>query len=88
MSQLVPTDSARSRGLLIWYSLATTLAVFAYFYGLGSDHIPKNGDELPYANITRVTAASGHLLPLQSELDGMRNTKPPLQFWQGIASTD
>ena len=88
MSELVATDSARSRRLLIWYGLAIALAVFTYFYGLGSDHIPKNGDELPYAHITRVTAASGHLLPLQSELEGMRNTKPPLLFWQGIASTD
>ncbi len=88
MSELVQTDTSRSRWLLIWYGLATTLAVFTYFYGLDSDHIPRNGDELPYAHITRLTAASGHLLPLQSELKGLRNTKPPLLFWQGIASTD
>ncbi len=72
---------------LVWYLLATMLAVFVYFYGLDSQHIPKNGDEYPYAHITRLTADSGHLLPLQSELDNMRNTKPPLLFWQGIAST-
>jgi 4-amino-4-deoxy-L-arabinose transferase-like glycosyltransferase len=72
---------------LLWYVLAVVLAVATYFYGLDSQHIPKNGDEYPYAHITRLTAASGHLLPLQSELDGMRNTKPPLLFWQGIAST-
>ena len=35
-----------------------------------------------------MTAASGHWLPLQSEMPEMRNTKPPLLFWQGIASTD
>ena len=69
------------------YVLAVLLAVFTYFYGLDSQQIPKNGDEYPYEHITRLTAASGHLLPLQSELDGMRNTKPPLLFWQGIAST-
>ena len=75
-------------GVRLWgYALALLLAVFTYFYGLDSQHIPKNGDEDPYAHITRLTAASGHLLPLQSELDGMRNTKPPLLFWQGIAST-
>lgn len=72
---------------LAWYALATLLAVLTYFYGLDSQHIPKNGDEYPYEHITRLTAASGHLLPLQSQLDGMRNTKPPLLFWQGIAST-
>ncbi|WP_283742827.1 phospholipid carrier-dependent glycosyltransferase [Sideroxydans sp. CL21] len=72
---------------LAWNVLALALAVFVYFYGLDSQHIPKNGDEYPYEHITRLTAASGHLLPLQSELDGMRNTKPPLLFWQGIAST-
>ncbi|OIR16715.1 undecaprenyl phosphate-alpha-4-amino-4-deoxy-L-arabinose arabinosyl transferase [mine drainage metagenome] len=72
---------------LLWNVLALGLAVFTYCYGLDSQHIPKNGDEYPYEHITRLTAASGHLLPLQSELDGMRNTKPPLLFWQGIAST-
>lgn len=70
------------------YLLACLLAVFTYFYGLDSQHIPKNGDEYPYEHITRLTAASGNLLPLQSQLDHMRNTKPPLLFWQGIASTD
>lgn len=70
-----------------WYVLACLLAVLTYFYGLDSQHIPKNGDEYPYEHIVRLTASSGHLLPLQSELDNMRNTKPPLLFWQGIAST-
>jgi 4-amino-4-deoxy-L-arabinose transferase-like glycosyltransferase len=70
-----------------WYILACVLAVFTYFYGLNSQHIPKNGDEYPYEHITRLTADSGKLLPLQSQLDNMRNTKPPLLFWQGIAST-
>jgi 4-amino-4-deoxy-L-arabinose transferase-like glycosyltransferase len=34
-----------------------------------------------------MTADSGAWLPLQSEMDGIKNTKPPLIFWQGIAST-
>ena len=69
-------------------SLAVLFATVVYFWGLGSHHIPKNGDESPYINITRMTAASGHWLPLQSQIDGLRNTKPPLLFWQGIVSTD
>src|SRR5450830_153635 len=73
---------------LTWYALASLLAVFIYFYGLDSQHIPKNGDEYPYEHITRLTADSDHLLPLQSQLDNMRNSKPPLLFWQGIASTN
>ena len=77
-----------SAARLLGYGLATVLAVFTYFYGLGSDHIPKNGDEFPYAHVTRITAGSGHLLPLRAEIESLRNTKPPLLFWQGIASTD
>src|SRR5882672_10180875 len=82
-----PSPANHRSSLITWYVLATVLAVFTYFYGLDSDHAPKNGDEFVYAHITRVTAKSGHWLPLQSELRGMRNTKPPLIFWQGIAST-
>lgn len=67
---------------------AALLACTAYFFGLGGAHIPKNGDESAYANVTRTTAATGHWLPLQSDYPALRNTKPPLLFWQGIASTD
>jgi 4-amino-4-deoxy-L-arabinose transferase-like glycosyltransferase len=77
-------DSGRR---LAGYGLVTLLAAFTYLYGLDSQHIPKNGDEYPYEHITRLTADSGRLLPLRSELPGVRNTKPPLLFWQGIAST-
>ena len=63
------------------------LGVFTYLYGLDSRFAPKNGDEYPYMHIVRMTADSGHWLPLQSEMDGIKNTKPPLIFWQGIAST-
>lgn len=72
---------------LIWYALATALAMLTYFYALDSQYAPRNGDEDPYTHITRMTAESGAWLPLQSTLDGMRNTKPPLLFWQGLAST-
>jgi len=80
-------SSAWCRLLLVWYGLCLLLAVACYFYALDSSHIPKNGDENPYVHITRLTAESGHLLPLQSQMLDMRNTKPPLLFWQGIAST-
>ncbi|MFZ4536226.1 ArnT family glycosyltransferase [Propionivibrio sp.] len=79
------TGNPRVHWLL--YGLAVLLAVGVYFFDLDGQHIPKNGDENPYAHITRLTAASGHFLPLQSELLEMRNTKPPLLFWQGIVTT-
>jgi len=68
--------------------MVALLAVIAYLYGLDSQHAPKNGDEYAYEHITRLTAASGSLLPLRSDIPILRNTKPPLLFWQGIASTD
>ena len=72
---------------LIALGAALLLGVLTYFAGLDSLQIPKNGDEFPYAHIARLTAESGHWLPLQSTLDNMRNTKPPMLFWQGILST-
>ncbi|MCD6293915.1 MAG: GtrA family protein [Deltaproteobacteria bacterium] len=63
------------------------LAICTYLHGLGSLHILRNGDELVYAHITRVTGIAGHWLPLQG-IPGMQNTKPPLLFWQGLISTD
>jgi 4-amino-4-deoxy-L-arabinose transferase-like glycosyltransferase len=83
-----PSAPSASRGIKAWYGFLVVLAALAYSYGLDSPHIPKNGDEYPYAHITRLTAASGRFLPLRSDLPAMRNTKPPLLFWQGILSTD
>lgn len=80
LSRLIAQPSLR-------YFAAGLLALFVYFFALDSLHIPRNGDEEVYAHITRVTAASGHWLPLQSDMPDMRNTKPPLLFWQGVAST-
>lgn len=70
---------------LRWVALSILVAL-GYLVGLGGDHIPRNGDELVYANIARLTAASGHWLPLQSAWDFMRNTKPPLLFWQAMVA--
>ncbi|BDT79265.1 ArnT family glycosyltransferase [Polynucleobacter yangtzensis] len=67
--------------------LILLLGVFTYLYGLDSRFAPKNGDEYPYMHIVRMTADTGQWLPLQSEMNGIKNTKPPLIFWQGIAST-
>ena len=64
------------------------LACIAYFYGLDSRFAPKNGDEYPYTHIVRMTSAADAWLPLQSEMVGIKNTKPPLLFWQGMLSTD
>ena len=87
MAEVTYPLPSRPRWIAMWYGLAALLAVFTYFYGLDGQHIPKNGDEYPYEHVTRMTAASGRWLPLQSELD-VRNTKPPLLFWQGITSTN
>ena len=73
---------------LIYYGVTALVAVFTYWFALGSQHIPTSTDELAYVHITRVTAASGRLLPLRSEIPALRNLKPPPLFWQGIASTN
>jgi 4-amino-4-deoxy-L-arabinose transferase-like glycosyltransferase len=78
---------ANHRALVIGW-LGLLLALVVYCTGLGSDHLATNGDELLYAQISRLTAESGQLLPLQSLDEKARNTKPPLLFWQGIISTD
>jgi len=64
------------------------LACVTYFYGVDSRFAPKNGDEYPYTHIVRMTNAADAWLPLQSEMVGIKNTKPPLLFWQGMLSTD
>lgn len=68
--------------------LILLLGVFTYLYGLDSRFAPKNGDEYPYMHIVRMTAEAGAWLPLQSEMNGIKNTKPPLVFWEGIVATD
>ena len=72
-----------------WIGWASVfLALLVYCTGLRSDHLATNGDELLYAQIAKLTAQTGNLLPLQSVDEKARNTKPPLLFWQGIISTD
>ena len=72
----------QSAGWLILVALAALL----YLYGLDSFYAPTNGDEMVYIHIARMTAESGHWLPLQSEIIDTRNTKPPLLFWQAMVA--
>jgi 4-amino-4-deoxy-L-arabinose transferase-like glycosyltransferase len=82
-----PTTQRFDASTLAWLALLA-LAVAVYAFGLGGQYIPSNGDELVYSHIARLTAASRQWLPLVSELDHMRNTKPPLLFWQGMMASD
>ena len=72
---------------LAWLALLL-FAVGVYALGLDNPYIPSNGDEMVYAHIARMTAASSQWLPLASELGHMRNTKPPLLFWQAMVAGD
>ena len=71
----------------LFFGAAVLLAALTYLYGLGDVGIPANGDENVYIHIARETAESGRWLPLASDIERVRNTKPPLLFWQAIAST-
>ncbi len=72
---------------LFWWWAVAALGVFAYLYALDGMHIPSTGDEGPYLQITRLTAATGHWLPLQPA-EGLGVTKPPLLFWQGLVASN
>jgi 4-amino-4-deoxy-L-arabinose transferase-like glycosyltransferase len=76
---------ALDRSDVAWLALLF-IAAGIYLYGLGSVYAPTNGDEMVYVHIARMTAESGHWLPLQSEIVNTRNTKPPLLFWQAMAA--
>ena len=83
----IKSSSTPDAATLAWIALLI-LAVLIYALGLGGQYNPSNGDELVYTHIARLTAASGHWLPLVSDLDHMRNTKPPLLFWQAMVAGD
>ena len=68
-----------------WLALVF-VASLVYLWGLNSPYAPTNGDEMVYVHIARMTAESGNWLPLQSEIVGTRNTKPPLLFWQAMVA--
>ena len=75
----------------LWAVGAALLLAAAYLFNLGSPYAPTNGDEMVYLHIARLTNESGQWLPLVSDLQTpaggeMRNTKPPLLFWQAMAA--
>lgn len=87
MTHRPPPHRRLDAATLAWLALLL-LAAGIYAFGLGGQYNPSNGDELVYIHIARLTAASQHWLPLVSELDHMRNTKPPLLFWQAMVAGD
>ena len=85
MARFYKQFSAVAPANTAWIALVL-IAITVYLFGLGSPYAPTNGDEMVYIHIARMTAESGHWLPLQSELMGTRNTKPPLLIWQAMAA--
>lgn len=79
-----PSPSMKPPTWWLWLSVACFALVYAW--GLDNAYMPTNGDEMVYAHIARLTADSPHWLPLVSELPNMRNTKPPLLFWQAMVA--
>ncbi len=82
-----PDAQAEAWSTAVWLVLLG-LAFTVYAFGLGGQYVPTNGDEMVYAHIARETAQTGHWLPLASELEYTRNTKPPLLFWQAMLVGD
>jgi hypothetical protein len=83
----MPTSSSPSDQRTTAFWLLVLLLAFAiYAQGLGGQYVPTNGDEMVYAHIARATVDTGQWLPLASELENMRNTKPPLLIWQAMVA--
>lgn len=82
------SDDERSQRYQTITLVLLVLALVMYAFDLGGENIPRNGDELVYAHIAFMTwlqaHATGAWLPLASSLEHMRNTKPPLLFWQAM----
>jgi len=76
------SNSAQPSTRLLW--LTVCLLAVLYVWGMDNLYMPTNGDEMVYNHIARLTAASSQWLPLVSDLNDMRNTKPPLLFWQSM----
>lgn len=87
MGQLLKPFERLAPASIAWAALVFVAAAL-YLFGLDSPYAPTNGDEMVYIHIARMTAESGHWLPLQSELIDTRNTKPPLLIWQAIVAGD
>ena len=83
-----PTPLTQTSAMTWRWAVLLLLTAACYLFGLGGQNIPSNGDEMVYAHIARLTALSQHWLPLASDLENMRNTKPPLLFWQAMVAGD
>ncbi len=84
-----PASTPNSSHTSVWPWLALlAFATGLYLFGLGGSYAPTNGDEMVYIHIARLTAATGDWLPLQSDIANLRNTKPPLLFWQAMVAGD
>ena len=81
------TPHASHTSVWLWVALIVFAAAL-YLFGLGGSYAPTNGDEMVYIHIARLTAATGHWLPLQSDIVNLRNTKPPFLFWQAMVAGD
>ena len=85
----MPVNPTPAQAAPPWgWCLLLLAGLLIYTLGLDGQYMPSNGDELVYSHIARRTAESGHWLPLVSDLPQMRNTKPPLLFWQGMVAGD
>ena len=87
-ARVVPPQEWRTRYERVTFILLM-LALVVYAFDLGGENIPRNGDEMVYAHIAFKTwlqaQHTGAWLPLASDLGHMRNTKPPLLFWQAMS---
>ena len=54
------------RPALLW-PLLLLAVLLLYLFGLGGPYAPANGDEMVYIHIARMTAESGHWLPLAEQ---------------------
>ena len=70
---------------MMW--LTVLVVALIYVWGIDNLYMPNNGDEMIYAHIARMTAATGQWLPLVSDYSNLRNTKPPVLFWQSMLVT-
>lgn len=67
-----------------WLWVTVLVVALIYVLGMNNLYMPNNGDEMVYLHIARLTGESGHWLPLLSDYNNLRNTKPPLLFWQSM----
>lgn len=79
------TSPSERQTTLFWLAVLL-FGLLVYAQGLGGQYVPTNGDEMVYLHIARATAETGQWLPLASELENMRNTKPPLLIWQAMVA--